>query len=741
MTDLNSLQRFMLRFYSYDKAHGQFQINATREDGKQEGRAFTVNEPVSEDNVLNHIGGRGTGLGLVPLLEDNTCRWACIDIDEIGIDLCELEKRLYEHGLPLTVFRSKSGGAHLMVFMNVSVKADRVKKAMNKWADQLGFSGVEVFPKQTFRKDGQTGNWLNMPYYKASDTSRYALLNGKPLSLADCLNLLDQRALNEAEINQYFPAETEIEGLTEAEPSQPIQDMIPQGERHNELVRIGTCLRKQGYEETALKAALMQAGKHRCSPPMPDKEIGEIIGWIIQNVEPGSEYYPLTDQGNGYRFRDICSHRMFFSYEMNQYYYWDGRRYVPDNIGLAIRAAKNVALSIHEEAAAIAVGGGNPQPLHKHATSTQSKRGLESMLWAAQSEMAVPFDQLDTDINLLNLRNGVLDLKTMELLPHSPDRLITKLANVDFDKEADCPVFEKFLAKIFDGDVGIISYVQRVVGYALTGDISEHCMFILYGTGRNGKSTLLNVFDLLLGDYHSKAEARSFLKQRNEGVRNDIAALRGARCASASEAAEGAKLNEPLIKELTGGDIIKTRFLYKEYFEFKPQFKIMMAVNSKPEVVGMDEGMWSRIRLIPFVITIPKAARDKHLISKLEAELSGILNWAIAGLKEWREHGLNEPQVILDEIEAYRDEMNLVHRFIGDGTFRKETSVVGATELYECFKLWCEEEGESYLSQKQFGRRMTEMGFVRKRRSIHGQTVTGYLGIELKTKYDSRQRA
>ncbi|MFN3763256.1 MAG: phage/plasmid primase, P4 family, partial [Anaerolineae bacterium] len=310
---------------------------------------------------------------------------------------------------------------------------------------------------------------------------------------------------------------------------------------------------------------------------------------------------------------------------------------------------------------------------------------------------------------------GTIDLRSGELRPHNPDDLITKIAPVDYIPDAQAPTWEAFLHRIMDGNERLIAFLQRAVGYSLTGDTSERVLFILYGTGANGKTTFLETLRALLGDYGIQAPADTLLVGRENAVPNDIARLRGARFIAVSEISEGRRLAEVLVKSLTGRDTITARFLYSEFFEFRPEGKIWLATNHKPIIRGTDKAIWDRIRLIPFTVTIPEAEQDKHLVEKLKRELPGILAWAVRGCLEWQTSGLGVPEEVRSATEAYRAEMDVIGAFIADRCILSAGARVKAGDLYEAYRKWCEENKEEPLNKIAFGLRLAERGLVSER--------------------------
>ncbi len=342
------------------------------------------------------------------------------------------------------------------------------------------------------------------------------------------------------------------------------------------------------------------------------------------------------------------------------------------------------------------------------------------MIAAARTEegIAVTPSAFDRDPWLLNVANGTLDLRSGVLRPADRADRLTKLAPVAYDPAARCPTWLTFLDRVLDGKAEVIAFLQRAVGYSLTGDISEHCLFLLFGTGRNGKSTFLETLSATLGDYAMTTPTDTLLVRREGGIPNDLARLPGARLVSASESEAGRNLAEALVKQLTGGDTISARFLQAEFFDFKPSFKLWFRTNHKPTIKGTDDGIWSRIKLIPFTQRIPDSEMDKRLPERLVAELPGILTWAIDGCLAWQREGLGTPTAVAQATAEYRGEMDVLATFLADCCEVGPDHRCTAKELYGAYTRWAEESGERVASQKAFGLRLAERGFVSAR--AHG---------------------
>jgi putative DNA primase/helicase len=379
-------------------------------------------------------------------------------------------------------------------------------------------------------------------------------------------------------------------------------------------------------------------------------------------------------------------------------------------------------------------------PFLKFSKASQNKTRLDAMVNLAKHMLSVHANDLDSDPWLLNCANGVVDLKTGKFL--SPDRgyFMTKNCHVNFGSNANCTKWREFLNDITGEDPELIDFLQKAVGYSLTGEISEHCLFILYGTGLNGKSTFIETIMALLGDYAKKAEMRSFLNRNNDGANNDIAGLCGSRFVSAVEIGRGKSLNEALIKELTGGDSITARFLFNEFFTYIPQFKILLGVNAKPEIHGLDEGIWRRIRLIPFEVKIPKEKVDKNLPKKLRGELPGILNWAIEGCLKWQKEGLGEPSKVMNATSDYRDEMDVLSQFFDERCVLSSETVgdtdkpiVSVDQLFTAFLDWSQKNGADKVTKKAFGALMGERGFKSQPKYYDGKNRRVYEGVGMKS--------
>lgn len=333
---------------------------------------------------------------------------------------------------------------------------------------------------------------------------------------------------------------------------------------------------------------------------------------------------------------------------------------------------------------------------------------------------------------VMNVGNGVVDLRTGELSPHDPARLLTKIAGADYFPEAEAPIWKRVVAEAMP-DPDVRGFLQRALGYCCTGDVGEQKLFIPYGTGGNSKTTLMEGARNALGDYADQADPELLLARRDAHP-TGIAKLRGKRFVVTSENDEGSCLAEGTVKRLTGGDRITARHMRQDFFEFPPTHKIWMMTNHRPQVRGTDHGIWRRLLVVPFEVTIPEEHKDKKRAAKLNAERHGILAWLVKGCLQWQRVGLDEPVSVMMATHAYRAENDVVAEFLGDCCTFSEGAVTAAASLYSAYLTWCAANGESVRSQRDFGQRLTERGLGRVKqgpqRRWHWRGIGLLVGVE-----------
>lgn len=472
-----------------------------------------------------------------------------------------------------------------------------------------------------------------------------------------------------------------------------------------------------------------------CRPPMPKPNAIKCLEGTRSDDIGHTEH--LTDVGNAMRLVRLHGRDLRYIPEFRKWLVWNGGRWLIDEDGEIMRRAKDTAAAIYVEAKNASEAGeqGMANKMASHAGRTQSANRIKAMIELAKSEPGIPVrtTELDQDSYLLGVTNGVVNLRTGALRKPRQEDHLTKQAMVAYDPKAQAQLFLSFLERIMDGNLALVDFLQRAIGYSLTGDTGEQCLFFLYGSGANGKSTLLNAIKELLGDYAMQCPAETLMvKQGGGNIPNDIARLRGARFVATSETEDGRRFAESMIKQLTGQDTIAARFLFGEYFEFVPNFKIWLGANHKPVIRGDDYAIWRRIRLVPFTVTIPPDERDKNLPAKLRDEYPGILAWAVQGCLEWQRHGLNPPPEVLAATEEYKSEMDLIGKWVEECCVTTSNATAKASTLYGSYKHWVEDNGGFPLSSTKFGLKLGDKGFLKEK---SGTVV--YRGIGLLDTSDS----
>lgn len=451
------------------------------------------------------------------------------------------------------------------------------------------------------------------------------------------------------------------------------------------------------------------------SPEQPKKSTPN--GDIPQEAGITGDAFHYTDTGNARRLIRAYGHMIRYNQEpYGKWLWWNGRFWQFDRTNKIFEYVDHVITDIYREASENDDSEWRKK-LVKLGRDLEGMSGQRNLVKKAETiqDISVCSDALDSHAWLFNCRNMTLDLSNGEVKPHqhSQEDYLTRTAEVDYVTDAKCPRWEKFLTEIFEDDSTLIQFIQRAVGYSLTGDISEQCLFFAYGTGKNGKTVFFNTIELLFGEYFYKAPADMILQQKYNNIPSDVAQMKGKRFVVTSEIEDNRRLAEARVKNLTGGDTIEARPMYKEWFTFKPTHKLWMFGNHKPLINGTDEGMWRRVRVIPFTVCIPEEKRRpmRELLAEFSAELSGILNWALAGYEAYCEKGFIEPARMQDAQKQYRDENDIIGRFIEECcTIHRELSVNGKS-LWQAYHGWCDDLGEHSITSQRLYSKLRERGY------------------------------
>jgi putative DNA primase/helicase len=559
----------------------------------------------------------------------------------------------------------------------------------------IDMSDQEVIDKA---RNCKTGNLFNI-LYSGNWQGVYSSQSEADLALCNQLAFWTQR--NEEQIDRIFRSSGLMRKKWDEKRSGSTYGAITIGKACANCIEV---YEPKKYDDTELALAFFKDGKFGVETPVQ---------------------YDMTDTGNAHRLQDKFGSIIRYSYNRKRWYYWTGKVWHIDDSGEVKKLADIICDDIKREAFQ-EQDEKTQADLLKWASKTSSSKGKEAMIKECQHLPGIPVGQDDLDAynDYLNCKNGIVNLRNGELIPHDSSFMMSKMCGSDYDQTGKKPkLWLSFLNDVTNGNKELQEYIQRSVGYSLTGSTAEQCAYFLYGVGNNGKSTFLDVIANLLGGYSSNVQPETIMLKKwgGDSANSDIARLKGARFVTSEEPTEGVRLNEGLLKQLTGSSRVTCRFLYGDEFEYTPEFKIWVATNHKPVIRGTDVGIWRRIKLIPFEVTIPKEKVDKDLPKKLKAEYPQILKWAVDGCIKWREHGIAEPECIREAVKEYKQEMDLLAGFLEqcvviDYDIKEK---VQASDLFKAYIRWAKENNEYEMSSKKF---FSEIG---KKLPDKGRNATG----------------
>ena len=482
------------------------------------------------------------------------------------------------------------------------------------------------------------------------------------------------------------------------------------------------------WEQTDDRSAGQATNGHAATVPIePQPQAGLAEAGHDAARPPDLLSQPFNDYGNAQRVMSIYRETMRFCHASESWMHWQGGRWAGDEDGRARLHSQNTIAEFGKQALTI-----NNAAAAKFAASCLNSQRITNALREAAPHLAVTLKELDRDPFLFNVLNGVIELRTGNLREHRREDYITKLAPVTYDPTARSALWERALDEWTGGNKELRDFLQRAVGYSLSGDTSEEVLFFVHGPARAGKSSFLEAVKATMGDYAKTADFDAFVQRKDSIVRSDIAELSGRRFVVSIEVDEGKRLAEGLVKMLTGGDTVRARFLYQEGFEFIPQFKLWLAANHAPKVRDDDTAMWRRILRIPFENVIPIERRDPTLKARLKnTEEIGpaILAWAVEGFLRWQDDRLQIPEIVSQATEQYRQDMDPLRQFFDDRCIFGDALKVTAKLLHEEYENWCRENGAREINGREFSQRLRDRNCTPNQAKILGKNTKVWQGI------------
>jgi len=517
-----------------------------------------------------------------------------------------------------------------------------------------------------------------------------------------------------------------------------IQQEAGVGNRNDTAFKIALGMHKVGFPKESVLENL-HGWNRSLTEPLPEREIENVVTSAFKYITARSVEAPLpetcqrSDYGNAQLFAELHGNTTRYDHTRKKWYLYNGQFWNLDKTEQVLHLAKDVARKRQELAMAVASDEERKKDL-RWAIGAENLSRFNSMLSVAEAfdPIAITADAWEGGDWLIQFENGVYDLETATFRDGLPEDMNYQSTGFNYDPQATCPVWEDAILEMMDNDPEMVSFLQHAIGYSLTGSTREQCLFILTGYGCNGKSVVLDTLLHLLHEYGMNSPFSAFEVKNNEQS-NELARLVGARLVSSSESSQTRKLNEERIKMITGGDKVTARFLYQEHFTYTPKFKLWFAVNTLPEIRGTDNGIWRRIKVIPFDVSF-KGREDFELTDKLLKELPGIMNWAIRGAHLWIKNGLPEPHRVKSATNEYRSESDIVAVFLDEKVIKNPAQSVKASKLYATFRDHCIRSGQHAMSVSMFGRQMRQLGYDK--RKSNGAMIYDGVGLELDDPYD-----
>jgi len=720
----------------------------------------------NSDGVIESFKGKTSGKDIKEIVS------LYADIDGVTED--EMYNRLKNiiNIQPSIIIQSSNDGYHFYWLLKKPIEAQgnksEVESVCQKLSNIVGSCKVQNIDRVLRLPESyhtKTGAPIFVKVLKNDGSIRYSLEDIGNILNSDMnkrqIKKQDVRISKDGEGKDYLPLslDIQIEGLRlPANILDLIENYVPKGGRSEADMSIMNSLKWHGatrklthtiFENKPCGAKFRENGESYFNLTWDKAEANYAKGGSDKKGQVGTHEgeidvasqsiltsFSLTDIGNGERFAVQNKDRVRYCFKWDKngkWLVWTGKRWKIDDGEMVERLAKRTVKKIYDEAK------NEPNPkvsriIANHAVKSSSDNQRRAMIFAARSEKGLPIERwrLNQPRMLLNVKNGTVDLKTGTLREHKAEDFITQITPYNYNPQAKCPKWLSFLSDVMHGSQENIDYLQRAVGFSITGEISSQAFFILWGDGENGKSTFMNTIKGILGSEYSHQANRDTLIQKKfkSSATNDMADLRDVRLLYAHETESGERLNESFLKQVSGGENLRCRHLYSEDEEFEPTVKIWISSNYKPGIKGIDRGIWRRVIFIPWKYVVdPKKRIDDYHKVLLSEEGEGILAWAIEGAKVWaNEKGLGKkPQEIEEATKEYESEMNPLDRFFEECLKKEKNSKIKSAELYLMWTYWARENQEYDMSSRIFNQKIATMGVKKDRK----RDTNYYLDIDL----------
>ena len=588
---------------------------------------------------------------------------------------------------PTTSVSTGGGGLHYYFRVQVNVPS----KVLAPGIDFLSTGKLAVLPPAT-HFSGKKYHWLTPPSNGIAAAPQW---------------LLDMVMLQKGQTNtapQHNPTITS-----------KIMNGFAPGSRNAKLASIAGTMRLRDIDETTISIAIHAINQAQCKPPLSKGEVDK----IVQSICRYAPEEPLTDLGNARRAARVFGQDIKYLKEKGEWAFYNGQAWEEDNSDSVIsQMVKRVPDLVYLEGQT--KRGKHRKKYNEWAVKSQSAAGLRNCLEVLRTEpsVALSVEKLNGDPFLFNAANGVIDLSTGKLYQHDKSYLQTKTSPVMYEPKAKCPNFLKFMDTVFASNPNMINYMQKVLGWSLTADVRHQQFYLIHGPGANGKSTMLEIIRHIAGEYCMGADFGTFTIRNKGAASSDIARLHGARMVIAQEGRPGETFNESFVQQWTGGDPIIARFMYQDFFEFKPVGKLWLSTNHAPRI--RTNAMWRRIRIIPMKVVIPKAQRDPHLKDKLLQEAPGILQWLIRGAIAAKVTGLNSPVAEQLARDEYRNRIDITFTFLSAKCVLHPSQSTTIEAIYQAYRKFCVNRGLRTMTQPAFISAVEERGYI-----IEGTAIKG----------------